>query len=573
MNKLIYFLWICFFLYSCKQRSEDKKETNLPSTTQITTCGPEVSDKRWYSSDKKAPLLSGLAGMHYKISTKNTQAQQYFDQGLMLSFGFNHAEAARSFYEATRQDSTCAMCWWGFAYVLGPNYNGGMEPDNFKRAYDAVQKAKSLAASSTPKEKDLITALTHRYTNDTTVARPVLDLSFSAYMRKVYKKYPDDVTIASLFAESLMDLHPWNLYKKSGEIQPWTPEILTVLEKGLKNNPKHAGINHFYIHAVEMSQHAERSVPSADLLLSLVPGSGHLLHMPSHTYIRIGRYHDGVISNQKAVLTDSLYTEACHAQGVYPLAYYPHNYHFLAACATLCGESKKALIGAKATAAHAHKKLFQEPGWGILQHYYTIPWYVEVKLGLWNEIRRSPAPEKALKYPSVIWHYAQGMAVLSQSKTSEAKKHLAQMKTIMADTTLKALTIWGSNSVFDLCLIASKTLEGEINAKEKKYAAAISLLQKAIKMEDALNYNEPPDWFFSVRDHLGAVLIDAEKIQEAQKVYEKDLTNYPKNGWALKGLMNTYERIGNRVKYNDAKKQFDEAWKYADIKISSSRIW
>ncbi len=571
MNKLIYLLWVGFLLYSCKQRSENKKETNQP--VQISICAPEVSDKSWYSSDKKAPLLSGLAGMHYEVSTKNTEAQQYFDQGLMLSFGFNHAEAARSFYEATRQDSTCAMCWWGFAYVLGPNYNGGMEPDNFKRAYDAVQKAKSLASSTTSKEKDLIAALTHRYTNDTTVARPVLDSSFAVALRKVYKKYSNDITIASLFAESLMDLHPWNLYKKDGEVQPWTPEILAVLEKGLKSNPKHAGINHFYIHAVEMSQHAEISVPSADLLLGLVPGSGHLLHMPSHTFIRIGRYHDGVISNQKAVLTDSLYTEACHAQGVYPLAYYPHNYHFLAACATLCGESKNALIGANATAAHAHIKLFQEPGWGTLQHYYTIPWYVEVKLGLWSEIQRSPAPEKALKYPSVIWHYAKGMAMLSQSKTSEAKKHLTEMKTIMADTTLKALTIWGINSVFDLCLIASKTLEGEINAKEKKYATAISLLQEATKMEDALNYNEPPDWFFSVRHHLGAVLIDAEKIQEAQKVYEEDLKNYPKNGWALKGLMNAYEKTGNTVKYNATKKQFDEAWKYADIKISASRIW
>lgn len=572
MYKLTYILWFGIVLCSCKQKRESTKENNQPNTTSIPTCAPEVTDKLWYSSGKKAPLLSGLAGLHYAVSTKNTEAQQYFDQGLMLSFGFNHAEAARSFYEAARQDSTCAMCWWGFAYVLGPNYNGGMEPDNFTRAYNATQKAKSLAAPCTPKEKDLIEALTHRYTNDTTLARSVLDLSFAVAMRKVYKKYPDDVTIASLFAESLMDLHPWNLFKKDGEIQPWTPEILTVLEKGLKNNPKHAGINHFYIHAVEMSLHAEKSVPSADLLLDLVPGSGHLLHMPSHTYIRIGRYHDGVISNQKAVLTDSLYTVACHAQGVYPLAYYPHNYHFLAACATLGGESKNALIGANATAAHAHKKLFQEPGWGTLQHYYTIPWYVEVKLGLWDEIRRSPAPEKELKYPSVIWHYAQGMAMLSQSKSYEAKKHLAEIKTIMADTTLKALTIWGINSVFDLCQIASKTLEGEINAKEKKYATAISLLQEAIKMEDALNYNEPPDWFFSVRHHLGAVLIDDGKFQEAQKVYEKDLKNYPKNGWALKGLMNVYEKLGNTQKYNDTKKQFDEAWKHADIRILSSRI-
>ncbi|WP_298352406.1 M48 family metallopeptidase [Runella sp.] len=573
MCKLTYILWLGIVLCSCKQENENKNATNQLNTTQIPTCAPEVTDKLWYSSGKKAPLFSGLAGMHYAVSTKNTEAQQYFDQGLMLSFGFNHAEAARSFYEAVRLDSTCAMCRWGFAYVSGPNYNGGMEPDNFTRAYDAVQKAKSFSVSSTPKEKDLIEALTYRYSNDTTVARSVLDSSFAAAMRKVYKKYPDDVTIASLFAESLMDLHPWNLYKKDGEVQPWTPEILRALEKGLKINPRHVGLNHFYIHAVEMSLHAEKSVPSADLLLDLVPGSGHLVHMPSHTYIRIGRYHDGVVANQKAVLVDSLYTEACHAEGVYPLAYYPHNYHFIAACATLCGETKNALEGAYATAAHAHKKLFQEPGWATLQHYYTIPWYVAVKLGLWNKIRHSPAPEKQLKYPSVIWHYAQGMALLSQSKASDAKKHLAQMKTIMADTTLKALTIWGINSVFDLCLIASKTLEGEINAKERKYAAAISLLQEAVKMEDALNYNEPPDWFFSVRHHLGAVLIDAGKIQEAQKVYEKDLKKYPKNGWALKGLMNAYERVGNTTKYNDTKKQFDEAWKHADIKISSSRIW
>ncbi len=572
MYKLTYLIWFGIVLCSCRQKNESKKASNQLNSTQIPTCAPEVTDKLWYASGKKAPLLSGLAGIHYVVSTKNTEAQQYFDQGLMLSFGFNHAEAGRSFYEAARQDSTCAMCWWGFAYVLGPNYNGGMEPDNFTRAYDATQKAKSFSVSSTPKEKDLIEALTYRYTNDTTVARSVLDSSYAAAMRKVYKKYPDDVTIASLFAESLMDLHPWNLYKKDGGIQPWTPEILAVLEKGLKINPRHVGLNHFYIHAVEMSLHAEKSVPSADLLLDLVPGSGHLVHMPSHTYIRIGRYHDGVVANQKAVLVDSLYTEACHAQGVYPLAYYPHNYHFIAACATLCGETKNALEGANATAAHAHKKLFQEPGWATLQHYYTIPWYVEVKLGLWSEIRRSPAPEKELKYPSVIWHYAQGMAMLSQSKTAEAKKHLAEMKTIMTDTTLKSLTIWGINSVFDLCQIASKTLEGEINAKEKKYTTAISLLQEAVKMEDALNYNEPPDWFFSVRHHLGAVLIDAEKFQEAQKVYEKDLKNYPKNGWALKGLMNAYERTGNTTKYNDTKKQFDEAWKYADIKISSSRI-
>lgn len=533
---------------------------------------PEVLDITWYSSGKKAPLFSGLEGINFPVTTKNKEAQQYFNQGLMLSFAFNHAEAGRSFYEAARQDSTCGMCWWGFAYVLGPNYNGGMEKDNFQRAYDALQKAKLYAGSATQKEKDLIEALTHRYSNDTTIARAFLDSTYAVAMRKVYNKYPDDVNIATLFAESMMDLHPWNLWNKDGSAQPWTPEIIAVLEKCISQDPKHAGANHFYIHAMEMSQTAEAAMASADLLRDLVPGSGHLVHMPSHTYIRTGRYHDGVVANQKAVLVDSLYMEACHAQGVYPLAYYPHNYHFIAACATLSGESKIAMKGAFATANHAHQKLLREPSWATLQHYYAIPWYVQVKLGLWDDIISSQAPENDLKYPLVIWHYAQGMAKLSQNKIPEAKKHLSEINSIMTDTTIKELTIWGINSVFDLCIIASKTLNGEIYAKEKNYPKAIALLNEAIIKEDALNYDEPPDWFFSVRHHLGAVLIEDGKYQDAIKMYSDDLTTFRENGWALMGLMNAYEKLGDKRKLEETKNRFDTAWKYADIKITSSRI-
>ncbi len=574
MRHLLYILCFSIIFCSCNQQSESKNETTKADSISANygCCAPEVLDKTWYSSGKKAPLFSGLGRINFYISTKNSEAQKYFNQGLMLSFGFNHAEAGRSFFEAARQDSTCAMCWWGFAFVLGPNYNAGMEKDNFKRAYDAVQKAKSYSSSCTTKEKDLINALTYRYSSDTSIARSVLDSSYASAMRKVYKKHPDDVNVASLFAESLMDLHPWNLYKKDGAIQPWTPEILAVLQKCLQTEPHHVGANHFYIHATEMSQHAEIALASADLLRDLVPGAGHLIHMPSHTYIRIGRYHDGVVANQKAVLVDSLYVEACHAQGVYPLAYYPHNYHFLSACATLCGESKIAMEGAYATSDHAHKKLLRDPAWATLQHYYCIPWYVEVKLGLWDDILKSSAPEKDLKYPLVVWHYAQGMAMLSQNKIAESKKHLGEMKNIMTDTTIKALTIWGINSVFDLCMIASKTLEGEINAKEKKYSTAIAFLKEAVVKEDALNYDEPPDWFFSVRHHLGAVLIDAGKFQKAIKVYDDDLKTYRENGWALIGLMNAYKKIGDKKKHDEAKRRFEVAWKHADIKIISSRI-
>jgi hypothetical protein len=573
MNNFLYTILLSLLLCSCNQKSADKKQEKAnTSNSTFAVCLPEVSDKSWYASGKKAPLFYGLNGIHFPISTKNIEVQKYFDQGLMLSFAFNHAEAGRSFYEAARQDSNCAMGWWGFAHVLGPNYNAGMEKDNLQRAYDAVQKAKNKAAFCTQKEKDLIEALSFRYSNDSTIARSELDSSYAIAMRKVYQKYAKDVTIASLFAESLMDLHPWNLWRKDGTMQPWTGEIVAILEKCIRAEPRHPGANHFYIHAMEMSQHAESALASADLLRNLVPGSGHLIHMPSHTYIRIGRYHDGVVANQKAVLIDSLYVEACHAQGVYPLGYYPHNYHFIAACGTLSGESKIALKGAIATANHAHKKLLRDPAWATLQHYYSIPWYVEAKLGLWNNIFHSPAPEKDLKYPSVVWHYAQGMAMLSKNKKVEAKKHLLEMKNIMTDATIKDLTIWDINNVFDLCVIASKTLEGEIYAKEKNYSSAISILKEAVIAEDALNYNEPPDWFFSIRHHLGAVLIDAGKLDEAVKVYEKDLEVYRENGWALKGLMNVYEKLGNKKKYEEIRIRFEKSWQYSDIKISSSRI-
>jgi tetratricopeptide (TPR) repeat protein len=563
---------ICmFFMTACTrtQVSESKTKTVQP---EEGCCVPEILDKTWYTSGKPAPLFSGLDGIEFELSSPNAEAKKYFKQGLMLSFGFNHAEAARSFFEAARKDSLCAMCWWGYAYVLGPNYNAGMEPDNFQRAFEAVMKAKKLSATASQKEKDLIHALTFRYSNDTTIARTTLDSVYATEMRKVCKKYPGDVNIAALFAESLMDLHPWNLWNKDGSMQPWTPEIVDILERAIKKEPRHAGANHFYIHAMEMSDHAEAADASAEILPQLVPGSGHLVHMPSHIYIRTGKYHEGVLANQAAVEVDSLYMEACHAQGVYPLAYYPHNYHFIAACATFSGESRHAMKGAIATSDHAHKKLLREPAWATLQHYYAIPWYVQVKLGLWEQVRRSAAPEEDLTYPLIVWHYAQGMASLAASNTKNAERNLTAINTLMQDSGLKDLTIWGINSIYNLCEIAAKTLEGEILAKKKKYPEAIAILKEATAMEDALNYDEPPDWFFSVRHHLGAVMIEAGKFSDAEKIYLEDLRVYRENGWALKGLMNSYEGLKDPDKYESAKRRFESAWKHADIRISSSRI-
>jgi hypothetical protein len=564
---------IIFIAHSCQ--NSEKKTSSLKSDRKAlyeNYCMPELADNAWYTSSKKAPLFRGLDGIHFKITAKSKEAGEYFNQGMMLAYGFNHAEAARSFYEAARLDTSCAMCQWGFAYVLGPNYNAGMEADNFQRAYDAVARAQKLSGRCTQKEKDLIHALAARYSRDAAAKRSALDSSYAAEMRKVYGKYPNDEDVAALFAESLMDLHPWDLFLSDGKPQPWTPEIIGVLENSLKSFPRHAGLNHFYIHAMEMSDVAEKAMPSAKLLEDLVPASGHLVHMPSHTYIRTGHYHEGTVTNIKSVTADSAYTEACHASGAYPLLYSPHNYHFLAACATLDGESRNAMIGAYQTKAHAYKKMLLHPYFATIQHFYSIPFFVEVKLGQWDEIRNTPEPDKELKYPRIIWNYAQGMAALAQNKPKKAGKYLDELNTIMKDTALTNMTIWGVNRVLDICQIASQSLEGELHAKGGDYEAAIRLLKSAITLEDQLKYQEPPDWFFSVRHNLGAVLIESGKYREAIEVYKEDLVKYPENGWALVGMMNAYNKLGDSMNYEDSKKRFDLAWKYADMKISSSRI-
>ncbi|MBD2704073.1 hypothetical protein IC229_25735 [Spirosoma sp. BT702] len=490
----------------------------------------------------------------------------------MLAYGFNHAEAARSFYEATRLDSTCAACYWGFSYVLGPNYNAGMEDDNYSRAYNAVQKARQLAPKSSPKEQALINALTKRYPAQPVTDRSSYDKAYSATMKQVYERFPDDADMGALYAESIMDLHPWDLWQKSGKPQSWTPEIITTLERLLKKYPRHMGIHHFYIHAVEASPTPDRGMVSARFLEKKVPGAGHLEHMPSHIYIRTGNYHEGTIANQRAVEADCTYLKQLHAQGAYPLSYYPHNVHFIAATATLEGNQKTALEAAQQMARRTDRKVMKEPGWGTLQHYYTQLYYVAIKFGRWDDILRMKNEEPDLPYPTAMWHYARGMAYLGKHDSQGSKAELKQLTTLANDTTLKQLTIWNINSSYDLLQIARRVLEGEIAAQEKNYMQSVSLLREAVVLEDKLNYNEPPDWLFSVRHHLGAVLLEVKRWKEAEQVYNQDLKVFPRNGWSLYGLYKAYQGNGNAVGAQNAKATFDEAWKWADTKLVSSRI-
>ena len=551
---------------SCKKSESNPITTTPPSSKYV--CIPQITDAEWYKKDNIAPLLEGYDAVNYPISTKDTLVQRYFNQGMTLAYGFNHAEAARSFYYATKLDPNCAMAFWGYAYVLGPNYNAGMEDDNYERAYEAIQNAKLLASNATKKEQQFIDVMSKRYTAEPPEDRFELDQNYSDGLKALYEQYPDDTEISALYAESLMNLHPWDLNEKDGSEKPWTIEIVALLEKLIQQNPKHPGAHHFYIHAVEASNSPERSNKSAKAFDDgLVPGSGHLLHMPSHTYIRTGEYHKGTLSNIAAVKADSTYVTTCHAQGAYPLAYYPHNYHFMAATATLEGNSHWAMIGANKVSEHVHPEIMKQPGWGTLQHYYTIPYYVAVKFKKWDDILEMDLNTYDLKYPQAIRHYAEGMAYLGKGHVENAKQELIKLLEFANDESLKEVTVWDINSVHELVIIASKVLEAEIWASESHYDTSITLLKQAVKIEDALNYNEPPDWFFSIRHHLGAIQLRAGLYQDAIITYTEDLKRLPKNGWAHHGLKQAYEQLGDSDNLNKINALIDHSWKDADIKL------
>lgn len=568
MKKAILSIFSLIFILACKQNKDAPVEAIVKGPTSKYTCVPPITDADWYKIDNKAPLLKGLDAIYYTITTKDSLVQRYFNQGMTLAYGFNHAEAARSFYYATKLDPSCAMAFWGYAYVLGPNYNAGMEDDNYLRAFNAIQTAISLSLNGTKKEQAIIKAMATRYAQEPPEDRYSLDVNYSTAMKRLYEQYPDDSEISALYAESIMNLHPWDLYDKEGNAKEWTPEITTLLEKLIEKYPNHPGAHHFYIHATEASNTPERANISAKAFDDgLVSGSGHLLHMPSHVYIRTGEYHKGTLSNLAAVEADSTYVTSCHAQGAYPLGYYPHNYHFMAATATLEGNSHWAMIGANKVSEHVHPEIMKQPGWGTLQHYYITPYNVAVKFKKWDEILDMQFETYDLKYVQAVKHYAEGMAHLGKGNSKQAKKELNSLLKLSKDESLKDVTIWDINSVYDLVQIASKVLEAEILASEEDYTTSIVLLKDAIIIEDALNYNEPPDWFFSVRHHLGAIQNKAKKYEDAIVTYTNDLKRLPKNGWAYNGLMLAYQGLNDTESTNKINSLYKESWKGADFKI------
>ncbi|PKA99270.1 hypothetical protein B0O79_2976 [Flavobacteriaceae bacterium MAR_2009_75] len=571
--KAVYLFSLVILLFSFACRNKAQNEIDL-SQKSFIACAPITTDAEWYKGDNVAPIIDGLDALHFTTTTKDSLAQKYFDQGLILAYAFNHAEAARSFYYATKLDPEFTMGYWGYAYVLGPNYNAGMEYDNYQRAYDAVLKAQNLVTAATSlKERALIDALSARYVEEPVKNRSKYDIAYSHAMKKVSEQFPNDPDISTLYAESIMNLHPWDLWKDNGEAQNWTYKIISQLQKAMSVDPKHPGAHHFYIHIMEASKEPEKALKSAQLFDSdLVAGAGHLVHMPSHIYIRTGDYHKGTLSNQRAAAVDSSYVASCNAQGAYPLSYFPHNYHFMAATATLEGNSKIALKAAYKVASHANLLLMKEPGWGTLQHYYTIPYYINIKFAKWNDILLMKNIDSTLIYPQAIRSYARGMAFLGLNDLNNSRLELERLQKLAKDPSLKEITIWDINSVDVLLEIAKRVLEAELLAKELNFEKSINLLNEAVTYEDNLNYNEPPDWFFSVRHHLGAIQIEAGKFEDAISTFKEDLIKFPKNGWALHGLQQAYINTQDKDNLIDTSEKLKKAWSTSDVSLISSRL-
>lgn len=542
----------------------------LVGSTQIQA---QSDSGKKHFPDQIAPLLKGMGEHGFDISSQDEWARTYFNQAMGLTYGFNHLEAGRSFDQVITLDPNSAIAYWGKALVLGRNINAGMEASSVMPAYNAIQKAVSLKNYASELEKDLIDALATRYSTDESLSdRNELDVEYAIAMKTVADKYPGDPNVLTLYASSLMNLHPWDFWNGDGSPKSWTPEILNVLETGLAAHPEHAGLIHYYIHAVEASKNPGRAMASADVLADLVPGSGHIVHMPSHIYIRTGRYHEGVLINERAMKVDDSYITQCRQQGIYPLAYVPHNRHFLWSMATLEGNSSKAIKAAEHMANHIDEQLMRSQELSTLQHYWVTPIYAYVRFGKWDKILSVDKPDSDLLYPLGVWHYARGIAYTASGKFDQAELELNQLRELASDEELRNITVWEINDAYHVLQIAAYALEGELRGKQGRTGDAVKALQSAVNLEEELNYNEPSDWHYPIRQSLGAVLLEAGYAKEAEAVYKADLEIFPENGWSLFGLHKSLDAQGKSNEALMVKERFDKAWKWADIKLKASRV-
>ena len=508
------------------------------------------------------PLYDNLGTLHHAITTRSPLAQQYFDQGLRLTYGFNHAEAVKSFKEGLRQDSTCAMCYWGIAYALGPNINLPMDSAAARPAYQAVRQALKYSSGVTAKERAYIEALALRYSPEPSVNRAPLDSAWATAIGKVSSRYPADDDAAALYGEALMDLRPWNYWTNGGRPKaPSTLEALRVLEPVVKRNPGHPGACHYYIHAIEASNDAAKALACAERLGTAMPGAGHLVHMPTHIYIRLGKWDIAAERNAHAVHADEQYISERQPTGVYPMAYYPHNYHMMWYALNMLGRGDDALKAARGVVKNVPVEVVRQAP--PLEYFSPTVLYTLARFSRWDDILKEPAPPKDLRYTTGVWRYVRGLAYTGKGMLDSA----AVERGMLVDTAkeIPADAAANLNSVQSLLAIARNHLDGEMAAKKGRTDEAVKHLRNAIAGEDELTYDEPPPWYLPIRQRLGMVLLEAGKPAEAEKVFRDDLVRRPENGWSLRGLS---QSLLAQKKTQDAKAveaRFKKAWEKADV--------
>ena len=508
------------------------------------------------------PLYTNLGSHHKRISTRVPATQQYFDQGLRLIYGFNHAEAIRSFTRAAELDSTCAMCYWGIALAYGPHVNAPMDSASGVAAYAAAQKALALTSHATAPERAYIEALAQRYEADPPTDRAGLDMLYSRAMEQVAKTYPKDLDAATLYAESLMDLRPWNYWRPDGTPYPGTKEIVRQLERVISRNPNHPGACHYYIHAIE-AVNPKAAVPCAERLVRLMPGEGHMVHMPAHIYIRVGRWNDAIEANQHAIHSDEVFIEGQHPVGVYPLAYYPHNIHFLAFAFTMAGRSAQAIEASHTLTSKVNLDAARQVG--LLQEMLPYHALTLTTFGKWDEVLAQPLPPEDIRFSYAMAYYARGVAHAAKGEWAEAQ---AALDTV---TATDAATPDGADGKTALS-IAVHALSGEIATRRGDLEAGINHFREAAKIEDAGLYFEPPKWYYPIRHSLGAALLKAGEHAEAEKVYREDLRRFPENGWSLFGFAQALRAQGKNTEAAAAEGRFRRAWASTDVTLTASRF-
>jgi tetratricopeptide (TPR) repeat protein len=521
-----------------------------------------------------ATLLDGLGQYSLAVTTANASAQRWFDQAIMLTYGFNHQAAERSFLKAVELDPQCAMCWWGAALVLGPHVNAGMDPANNKAAWQRLQAAKKMAHLASPWEQAFIHALAARYAQQPPADRTVLDNAYADAMSALAQTLPDNLDAATLYAESLMNLQPWDYWDETGKPKGNTSKIVQLLESIIARNAEHAGALHLYIHAVEASNEPERGAMAADRLRTLIPGSGHLVHMPAHIYARVGRWHDAVIANQRAITADNNYLAACRpSPGVYPLGYVPHNHHFLWFASTMAGNRKIALAAADSTSERtSDPALMRTAGMEAMQNFAVTPLFAKVRFGQWQAIKQAAKPAADLPYMVAIWHYAQGMAALRSGEMPDARAHHVALLALVTEPALVAMKVWNRYSLSHGVSVAERMLAAELAWAAKEPDKAFAALQQAMLVEDNLPYDEPPAWHAPVRHTLGAMLLEAGRAEEAEQVYRSELRRNPENGWSLFGLEQALRAQSKTADADSVAVRFKQAFAHADITLTSSRF-